>query len=234
VTLAVGAYCVWRHRRAVRWYALGVVPPALALGAYDSVAFGSPFHLSYRYVANPFAERQHHGFFGIGVPTLDGLRQVLVGNRGLLVFSPVALAAALGLALLVRRGHRGEAALAGALVVLFVLVDAGYFLPYGGGSPGPRFLGPALPFLALGLPPALARFPRSTILLGLISAVLMSVDAMTWGVRPFDDRSWLPNRDEIANSAWTWIVSNRNVGAVLVLGCALAAVGVGAFVRARR
>ena len=95
------------------------------------------FHLSYRYVANPFAERQHHGFFGIGVPTLHGLREVLVGNRGLLVFSPVLLAAAVGLWLLWRRGDRAEALLAGAVSLLFCLLSAGYFLPYGGGSPGP-------------------------------------------------------------------------------------------------
>ena len=85
------------------------------------------------------------------MPTLHGLREVLVGNRGLLVFSPVVLAAAVGLGLLWRRGERAEALLAATVVVLFVLLDAGYFLPYGGGTPGPRFLAPALPFLALGL-----------------------------------------------------------------------------------
>ena len=30
---------------------------------------------------------------------------------------------------------------------LFVLGDCGYFQPYGGRSPGPRFIGAALPFL---------------------------------------------------------------------------------------
>ena len=127
------------------------MPPALALGAYDWAAFGSPFHLSYRYVANVYTERQHHGFFGIGVPTLGGLKDVLVGTRGLLYFSPVLIAAAVGLWLLWRRGTRAEALLAAVVVVLFILLDAGYFLVYGGGTPGPRFLAPALPFLALGL-----------------------------------------------------------------------------------
>jgi hypothetical protein len=211
-----------------------VIPPALALGAYDWAAFGSPFHLSYRYVANPFAERQHHGFFGIGVPTLGGLREVLVGNRGLLVFSPVLAAAAVGLWLLWRRGDRAEALLAAVVTVLFVLLAGGYFLPYGGGSPGPRFLVPALPFLVLGLPAALARFPRPTLALALVSAALMSVDAMTWGVRPFDDTSWIPSRNELAKTVWTWIVPNRNLGAALVLACSLAAVGTGAVAWARR
>jgi hypothetical protein len=231
VLLALGVYCLWRRGRGVVWYLLGAVPPVLALGAYDWVAFGSPFHLSYRYVANPFAERQHGGFFGIGAPTLHGLREVLVGNRGLLVFSPVLVAAAAGLWLLWRRGDRAEALLAASLTVLFVLLDAGYFLPYGGGSPGPRFLAPALPFLALGLPSALERFRRPTLALGFVSAILMTADAVTWPVRPYDDTSWVPNRNELANSVWTWLVPDRNVGVALVLAAALAAVGAGAIRR---
>jgi hypothetical protein len=234
IVVALAIYCAWRHGRRVGWYILGVVPPALALGAYNWVAFESPFHLSYRYVANPYAERQHHGFFGIATPTLHGVREVLVGSRGLLVFSPVALAAAVGLGILWRRGERAEALLAGTLVVLFVLLDAGYFLPYGGGTPGPRFLAPALPFLALGLPAVLDRWPLPTIGLAIVSAVLTTVDAVTWGVRPPSDTSWLPSRDEISKTVWVWLGPDRNLGAATVLACALAAVGVGAVAAVRR
>jgi hypothetical protein len=234
IAVALGVYCAWRHGRRVGWYILGVVPPALALGAYNWLAFGSPFHLSYRYVANRYTERQHHGLFGIGVPTLDGLREVLVGSRGLLVFSPVVLAAAVGLVAWWRRGERHEALLAGTVVVLFVLLDAGYFLPYGGGTPGPRFLAPALPFLALGLPFVIARFSWPTLALALASAVLTTVDAVTWGVRPPSDASWLPSRNEISKTVWVFLGPDRNVGAALVLACALAAVGVGAVAAVRR
>jgi hypothetical protein len=234
IALALFVYCVWRYRRRALWFLAGMMPPAVALGAYDWAAFGSPFHLSYRYVANEYAERQHHGFFGIGVPTLGGLKDVLVGTRGLLYFSPVLVAAAVGLWLLWRHGPRPEALLAAVVVTLFVLLDAGYFLVYGGGTPGPRFLAPALPFLALGLPSVLARWPRPTLVLAFASAVLTTVDALSWGVRPPDDASWFPNRNEISRTIWGWVVPDRNVGALAVLVCALAAVSVGAVAAVRR
>lgn len=234
VAIALLVYCAWRYRRQALWFVAGGVPPALALGAYDWAAFGSPFHLSYRYVANEYAERQHHGFFGIGVPTLGGLKDVLVGTRGLLTFSPVLVAAGLGLWLLWRRGTRAEALLAAVVVVLFLLLDAGYFLVYGGGTPGPRFFAPALAFLALGLPCVLARWPRPTLVLAFASAVLTSIDALSWGVRPPNDTSWFPTRSEISKTIWAWVVPNRNVGALAVLLCAIAAVGVGAVSVARR
>src|SRR5439155_1214880 len=90
---------------------------AAGTGAVDAATFGSPLHLSYRYVANQYAERQHGGFFGIGVPTAHGLKEVVVGDRGLLPLSPVLVLAAFGLWLLWRRGLRAE-----ALVAAFVTV----------------------------------------------------------------------------------------------------------------
>jgi uncharacterized protein (TIGR03382 family) len=232
--LALTVYCAWRHRRALAWFLLGAVPPAIALGAYNWAAFGSPFHLSYRYVANAYTERQHSGFFGIGRPTLDGIRDVLVGTRGLFVWSPISLVAAIGLVLLWRRGHRAEAVLAGSVVVLFVLLDAGYFLPYGGGSPGPRFFAAALPFLALGLPYAFARFRTATLTLAVVSAVTMSVDALSWGVRAVDDTAWLPGKNDVVKTVWAIAGLNRDTGAALVLAAALGAVAVGVVATVRR
>ena len=234
IALVLLVYCAWRHRRKALWFVVGAIPPALALGAYDWAAFGSPFHLSYRYVANVYAERQHHGFFGIGAPTLGGIKDVLVGSRGLLYFSPVLAAAVVGLWLLWRRGTRAEALVAAVVVALFLLLDAGYFLVYGGGTPGPRFFAPALPFLALGLPCVLARWPKPTLALAFVSAVLTTIDALSWGVRPPDDTSWFPNRSEISKTIWAWVVPDRNVGALTVLLCALAAVSVGTVAVVRR
>jgi MFS family permease len=222
LVLLVGA--VWRWRRDALLFVAGLVPPAVALGAYDQIAFGSPFHLSYRYVANRFTERQHAGFFGIGYPTLHGIFDVLVGSRGLFVWSPVCVAAVVGLVIARRWTPL-------VIVALFVLVDAGYFLPYGGGSPGPRFLGASLPFLALGLPAALERFRLPTLGLAFVSAVTMTVQALSWGVRSEHDTAYVPGKNDVMATIWSLGGLNRDTAAVIVLLCALAAVVMGAHER---
>jgi hypothetical protein len=235
VVLVVAAYVATYARRRVGWFVLGGLAPLITLGAYNRSAFGSPFHLSYRYVANRFAESQHRGFFGIGVPRLSGLSEVLVGDRGLLVFSPVLVAAAVGLYLMWRAGYRAESLVAAVVTLLFVFADAAYFIPYGGNSPGPRFAAPALPFLALGLPFAFARFAKSTLVLALVSSVLTTADSLTWGIRHEND-AWYPGQgfSELARTVWTWMGLNRIQGGGLVGIAALAAVGVGALQLTRR
>ena len=71
-------------------------------------------------------------------------------------------------------------------------------------------------------------------MLAFASAVLTTVDALSWGVRPPDDTSWFPTRNEISKTIWAWVVPDRNVGALAVLACGLAAVGVGAAAVVRR
>src|SRR5207253_1495008 len=149
---------------------------------------------------------------------------VLVGDRGLLLLSPVLIAAAVGLGLMWRRGFRRESAVAAIVTVVFVLADAAYFLPYGGNSPGPRFAAPALPFLALGLGPALARLPRTTLVLALVSVVHTTGDLLTWAIRSENDR-WYPGHgtSDLAKTVWMWLGAGQVLGAAVVFACALAA-----------
>jgi len=213
IAASVGAYLLWRSRslRVVGLFALGALPLLVLLGAYNWLAFGSPFQLSYGYVSG--VPQQQQNLFGVGAPTLHGLREVLVGHRGLIVFSPILILAAFGLVLLWRRGVRAEAVLCGFVSIAFVLLAAGYFDPLGGVSPGPRFLAPALPFLALGLCESFARRPVLTGILGLASVGGMLYQAGTYG----------PNFD--FSTVWWWLGLPRLVGFALVLlpcGAALA------------
>src|SRR5207237_6405269 len=102
---------------------------------------------------------------------------------GLLVISPVLLAAAAGLGLLARR-NGPEALVCIAVTAAFLVLNCGYFLAYGGFSPGPRFLAPALPFLAVGLAPAFARVPRLTARLAAVSITAPTARLLPWDHPP--------------------------------------------------
>ena len=204
VAVALAGYVAIRcGRRALLAYVAGGAPFALLLGAYNWATFGSPFHTSYSYVRNQFTERQHEGFFGIGAPTAHGAWFLFLDGRGLLVISPVLVAAAVGLVLLWRRGCRAEAGLCGFVTLSFLFVAMGYFEPYGGISPGPRFFAPALPFVALGLADAYQRFPVVTSLLALWSAAMVTMDALSWGIVNKLEIYFAPHAWWAPNTAWS-------------------------------
>jgi hypothetical protein len=179
IVVVLAGYVLLAGAHALGRYLVGVAPAVLVFGVYNWAAFGSPFHLSYRYVADEFAANQAAGFFGIHAPSWHAIRLVVVGDRGFLFDSPFLLAAAVGLVLL-WRSRAAEAAVCTVIVLAFLALNCGYFDPYGGDSPGPRFLTPALPFLALGLPLVLARL--RVVAGGLIAAsiVASTAIALTW------------------------------------------------------
>lgn len=226
--LVLALYVSWRGGlRALLAGVAGALPVGLVLGAYDWIAFGAPWHLSYRYTDNMFTPEQHQGLFGIGAPSLHGLWTVLMDGRGLLVISPVLVAAAAGLVRL-GRAAPAETLTAAGIAAVFVVSTAGYFLPDGGLSPGPRFATAAIPFCLLGLPSALERWPRVTLVLAAASVGLALFDELTWSVSgALRFVAW-------PATVWSLLGLSREAGAILFLaaGAAAALLAAGAFLRA--
>ena len=182
VALVLGLYLLSRRdsltpggvlRRAGAYIAgglVGIVPLLL----YNHYAFHSWTHLAYSSIP-----RQQKGFFGIGVPSLKVMATLLLDSRGLLTLSPVLAMGAIGTWMLYRRGKRAEALTIAGVCVCYVGYNSGYYLPFGGGFMGPRFLTTMLPFLALPIGIALKRYPGPTIALAGVSLACTIVATIT-------------------------------------------------------
>ncbi len=162
VALRAGAYVVGGL--------VGIVPLLL----YNHAAFHSWTHLAYSNIP-----QQQKGFFGISAPSLAVLGTLLFDSRGLLTLSPVLAMGVLGTVLLYRRGQRAEALTIAAVCVCYLGYNSGYYLPFGGGSMGPRFLITVLPFLSFPIALALRRLPGPTLALAGASIAVAVVATIT-------------------------------------------------------
>jgi hypothetical protein len=182
VAVALGVYAVVSRaplQNAV-CYLAGAAVGVLPLVLYNWWAFGSVFHISYEnaiirggITGHDVLGANEQGFFGISVPDRGVGMHLLFGYIGLVTVTPIVLAGAAGLVLVWRKGLRREAMLAGLLSIAYVVYNAGYATAFGGGTPGPRFLIPMLPFLALGFAPAYRAWPWATMALAVPSGLVM-------------------------------------------------------------
>jgi hypothetical protein len=178
-------------------YAAGAIAGAAPALAYNLWSLGSPFKFAYGDAVVRQGTTGHaklglndDGFFGITFPRPESAFDLLFAGRGLLTLTPVLAAALVGVFLMHRRGRVTEARVIWAVVGVYLLYNAGYWLTYGGGTPGPRFLIPAMPFVALGLATAYRRLPALTLALAIPSALFMVVGALTFPLSG-DNGTWL-------------------------------------------
>ncbi|CAB4880522.1 unannotated protein [freshwater metagenome] len=174
-------------------FAGGVLVGVLPIALYNLWAFGSPTKMSYSAAVAVEGLTGHqeiglnsHGFFGIGVPKFENLVHLLLSPRGLLITTPVLAMGLFGAVIMYRKGHRAEGATIIGMVALHLLYNAGYWLPFGGGTPGPRFLIPTIPFVGIGLVFAWKKLPSTTLVLAVASGVMMGLITVTYPLVGFD------------------------------------------------
>jgi hypothetical protein len=236
IAVALAGYALARGPRLLRLlaYCAGVVIGSTPLMAYNALAFGSVLHLSYEGAIEDFYEDgtprlvvNTTGFFGVLSPNLSVARDLLFSARGLLVTSPVLICAIVGLVLMYRKGSRAESLLIGALAVCFLAYNSGYENPFGGWVPGPRFLIPAIPFLAVAVAPCLRRFPLPTLALAGASVTMMVTALVAEPLLPSDDTGrWRHDlaTGDLQATVLTWLGAGHGWVAVapLVAVCAAA------------
>jgi hypothetical protein len=228
VVLLGGEGVADRARRGAA-YALGGLPFALLLGWYHHLAFGGPLEVGYRY--GQFAEHDS-GIVGVRLPDPATTATVLLGERGLLVLTPIVLVGIVGLVVALRRGIGPRRDTVAALVVVgcFVAIMGGWSNPWAGASPGPRYVTPALPFLAGGVAVAWARWPVAAFAAAFAGTVGMALGTFTlplaqptepsallhWADRALDGR-WADTLLSVRLGDWAIVLPLLAAGAAAVV-----------------
>ena len=191
VALPLGAYA-WSQRRGrgVAAFLGGCAAGFAPVLAYNWWSFGSPAHFAVTDVITVAGDTGHdvvggqdRGLFGAVAPSTHVLLELLASAKGLLTLSPVVAAGVAGLIVLARGRWRREALAALGAFALYVIWNSGLTTPFGGpfggDSPGARYLVPALPLLAPGLAVAFRAAFLPTALLAGISVVFLALATST-------------------------------------------------------
>jgi len=215
----------------------GAIPAALLL-TYNWASFGGPLSLGYSNLASGgFAEGMRQGILGVTWPKSEVLADLLFGPRGLVRLAPWFIVAPAGLFAARGRGLRREVLLSMGIVLAFLGFNAGYYLPFGGWTPGPRFLAPALPFAAIlvALAPSVLRPLVAPLMAVAVAVFFIATVTMPNAPEMYDDplyELWLPrllNREIADTIAWLrWGLQGTRPLIVLGLSIAVAATAMGA------
>jgi hypothetical protein len=169
---AMALYLVFANPvRALRFCAASL-PAALLILANNYLISGSPLAIGYG--SNPaFPEISSSNAFGFNAPDFEALRHLLWGEyRSLLFWSPAMLLAVPGIVTLFREDRRA-AWLVTTVVALVMLQVASFYSWFGGNAVGPRYLAPAIPFIAFAAAYGIKRFPIPGAILTIGSVMLM-------------------------------------------------------------
>jgi hypothetical protein len=161
---------VLKHHRSFVMRTGLAIGAGLAFGAtvllrYNWLAFGKLLYISYASedpIESGFVAMRT-GFFGVNLPSPHAAWEILFGAyRGLLPLAPVLAMAPVGLWFLFRDTRtRVASVVIGFVPLYYILLTAGYAYWSGGWSYGSRHLGPALPFMCVGLAPVWMRTGRT-------------------------------------------------------------------------
>lgn len=179
VTIMFAVYLIRgvKRKNSLFSFGLGVLIPFIMICAYNIVCFDTPFTTNYRH-QNPLFNSDSRAFLNVFVyPQWQVLVSVLISPfRGLFFTAPVLILGIFGIAELFRnKKFKDEACLFSCVIGFFLLFTISFNGWQGGWGTTPRYLMPALPFLALPMAFGFARYFKAACTLAILSVFIMFV-----------------------------------------------------------
>ncbi len=187
-------FSVRRIATLTGWMVLGTLPVVACFFVYNTLAFGSPLSLGYRYVAN-FPKMQE-GFFGISLP--DGvvlLKTIFHSKYGILWSSPALVLFPYLVYDNVVKNRNRELNIACFLIVAYYFLINSSYAYWPQTYFGPRHCTPCLPFAVI---PFLIDWNRYTATFRRIRTVLVGLSILI-GVMVL----FVPASNELYDARWT-------------------------------
>jgi hypothetical protein len=168
VPLILYYFIIQMRRNQLRNPSVWIIPgicgliPLLVMFFYNYQVYGEPFVSGYQYLVDEtFFQGMSQGFMGIGRPSLHVLfYETFHPAQCIFWQSPVLLLSLIGGVMMLKNKSTWlELILAVQIIVSYLLINAGYYMWWGGWSFGIRHVIPMLPFFSL----LLAHLPYITL-----------------------------------------------------------------------
>lgn len=161
----LGLYVLYRWKpNGLIFFCLGALMPIMILFAYNTLAFGGPFHTPHQFLVGPNRLNHTVGILGFTVPRPEKLFGLLLSPaRGLFLYSPWLLLAFVGwfVALRLKKRPMIDFALMGILASTALWIWISSFTDWKGGAAfGPRYLITSFPLMSVAVAFALSRVPK--------------------------------------------------------------------------
>lgn len=200
----LGIYAMVRVRQRAAWVVLGGFVGTLPLLIYNTLVWGGPTKTAYQGHLPYWSGSGALGVYNLVAPDPTQFSLSLFGARGLFTLTPIMAMAVAGCVVVIRNRTspaRPDAIVALVLLGLFLLATTGID-GYGGGSPGPRYLVPILPFFVLPLAEVWRRWRALCMTTACFSAFWMALATIAGPIY---------SNNEFAPADWLYELVNGDV-----------------------
>jgi hypothetical protein len=190
VLVALAVVVLVRARGRAAWYALGAIVPGLVIAWYQTAAFGRPWRTAHEFYATAAIRKQIVGY-EVGWRGIDA---TFFGSHSLLLTNAIVLVGLVAAILLVKArpgGVRRHAMLALGIAVPYLVLCATWKGTPALEEPGPRYLIPLIPFLAVPLAVAWPRIRQYALIAMGVSGVV-AIGAATTNLLTAKNQQVLP------------------------------------------